>query len=80
MQKLKLDLDTLRVESFETASAMDERGTVQGHATRLADSCGCVRPSQGCSISCPYTYDGNGNTVPDQDEPQSNNCWTVIVW
>lgn len=30
MHKLKLDLDKLRVESFDTAKAGDARGTVRG--------------------------------------------------
>lgn len=80
MKKLTLDLDSLAVESFQTAEASAERGTVQGHATRRADSCGCVPPSDGCTIGCPYTSDTNTNTIPDQEEPQSNNCWTIIVW
>jgi hypothetical protein len=32
MPKLKLDLDTLRVESFESTPAAAERGTVAAHA------------------------------------------------
>ena len=56
MNKLKLELECLRVESFETASVSEERGTVRGRdASRLADSCGCTaspRPSDGCTIGC----------------------------
>ena len=82
MKKLTLNLETLGVESFETAATTTARGTVQAHdATQAADTCGGgPRPSDGCSVSCPYTYDGNTNTIPDQEEPYSNNCWTVIVF
>lgn len=79
MQKLRLDLDALAVESFQTDKTADGRGTVQGHATRAVDGCGSPRPSDGCSIGCPATYgcDMDTDTVPD---PGTNNPWTVIVW
>ena len=32
MQKLKLNLDTLRVETFPVANDADERGTVVAHS------------------------------------------------
>ena len=32
MRKVRLQLDALQVESFQTAAAPPERGTVQGHA------------------------------------------------
>jgi hypothetical protein len=35
MKKLKLDVGELRVESFQTARATMQRGTVRGHLTRL---------------------------------------------
>lgn len=31
MKKIQMKLDSLRVESFETAKRPDERGTVDGH-------------------------------------------------
>ena len=33
MQKRKLDVDHLRVDSFETGDAAEIRGTVRGHET-----------------------------------------------
>lgn len=58
MQKLKLEMDDLRVESFTTAASADDRGTVEGHdATAYQDSCGCVRPSDGCTIGCATAAD-----------------------
>jgi hypothetical protein len=48
MKKLRLDLDTVRVTSFEAAPAPEEQGTVQAHLatpacplTRNVDSCWC---------------------------------------
>lgn len=38
MEKIRLKLESLQVETFETAAALPERGTVDGHqagATRL---------------------------------------------
>lgn len=49
MKKLRLNADALRVESFPTAPAVDEPGTVHGHhASLLPPSC----PVQVCR-----TYD-----------------------
>ena len=31
MRKLQLDIDTLRVDTFETGAEKDESGTVRGH-------------------------------------------------
>jgi hypothetical protein len=41
MKKVQLKLETLRVESFETAVPADERGTVDAHqiASRLGGGC-----------------------------------------
>jgi hypothetical protein len=78
VKKLKLNLDLLRVDSFETAAPTRPHGTVQGYATRRADSCGCAIYTDGCSIGCPVTSPGcdtDGDTQPD---PWSNNCWTTI--
>lgn len=71
MRKLKMQLDTLKVDSFTTVGeTRGLTGSVRAHeATRLDDSCGCAPPSDGCSIGCPMTV-GCG--------PVSNNCWTVI--
>ena len=35
MRKIRLDLDKLSVETYETSSAETERGTVQGHWSQL---------------------------------------------
>jgi hypothetical protein len=79
MKKLKLNLDSLRVDSFETTrDHASPRGTVQGHdATQLADTCDCPPPSDGCTFYC---GDRNTNTIPDEDERWSNNCATLIEY
>jgi hypothetical protein len=52
MKKLRLDLDRLAVESFSTASHVDERGTVAAHE---ASSPGCIlQPSFG-DTACDVT-------------------------
>ncbi|HEX6040202.1 hypothetical protein [Longimicrobium sp.] len=45
MKKLSLDLDTLSVETFETAAGATERGTVHGH--------GPTWPYNGCTANEP---------------------------
>jgi hypothetical protein len=65
MQKLKLDLDTLRVDSFETArEASKADGTVHGHQMSAVSNCGCASTvfSTGC-------YDLDGDTVYDYFAP-----------
>lgn len=57
MRKLRLELDALRVESFETAAAGKEPGTVHAHAppTRRScdESCGGTCPDDGtCMETC----------------------------
>lgn len=56
MKKVKLDLDELRLESFDTVGRKQEgRGTVEGHDNTLAGSC------SPCTIA--YTCLGCGDTV-----------------
>lgn len=40
MKKITLNVESLSVESFETASVVAGRGTIQGHATAKAEDCG----------------------------------------
>ena len=52
MRKLKLDLDALEVESFDTDEARPaERGTVHGNALWISYPYGCIM-----SPLCPPTY------------------------
>ncbi len=74
MRKLNLQLDTLRVDSFDTGSAEDRRGTVRGHDTRITEWCATpyspCKPTQaaGCNT---YTCARHDDEVPAaMGEPQ----------
>jgi hypothetical protein len=56
MNKLKLDLDTLAVESFDTATARKEDGTVFGEQCTCNTHCTCPG-CESCDNTCPYTCD-----------------------
>ena len=75
MRKLKLEVEDLRVESFDTLADMEvPRGTVRGHGDSegsgcdvsqcLEDSCGCPLTGPTCAIlSCNGTcYNSCPNT------------------
>ena len=47
MRKISLDVDALKVETFETEDAAEERGTVHGYYTQF--SC----PRTQCGAECP---------------------------
>ena len=67
MKKLSLNLETLSVESFETApDALDQRGTVHGH--------GPTWPYNGCTAAQPC----NPASSPDYTEDYTcddYSCW-----
>lgn len=52
MRKLKLDLETLAVESFHTGSERNRAGTVHGYVTLAAQGCNT-------DMSCQGTCGGN---------------------
>lgn len=53
MKKLTLDLESLAVESFDTAAGADARGTVHGReATDEYDSCACSLDHDTCKWTC----------------------------
>ena len=66
MRKLSLQLDALLVDSFETGSRDDLRGTVRGRDTRVTEFCATpynpCKPTTGCggvtSINCARHDDG----------------------
>jgi hypothetical protein len=63
MKKLRLTVDDLAVESFQTASVEALRGTVRGHD----DSTDCSYGSPmytGCDLSCEFACDGSGDCTP----------------
>lgn len=50
MKKIRLDVDALRVETFETDRAAADRGTVRGHDDASGQSCPyeCTRYEPTC--------------------------------
>ena len=66
MNKLKLVLDDLSVESFDTTTVKKERGTVMGEQCTCPTVCTCPGcPS--CDPTCAYTCD-------DQTCPNCPTC------
>jgi len=54
MSKIKLNLESLRVDSFSTHAAGRERGTVLGNAAKTYDGCTNYCPS--VLDDCPSAY------------------------
>lgn len=54
MKKLKLEPETLRVETFEPERASGERGTVRGHASSAPYACQfmCFSGVTACMTQC----------------------------
>ncbi|HEU4456064.1 MAG TPA: hypothetical protein VFR81_23560 [Longimicrobium sp.] len=69
IRKMKLDMDELAVETFETAVAGEEHGTVHGQATGLTcpfrETCNGVET---CYDGC-RTRTEAINTCPDPSSP-----------
>jgi hypothetical protein len=62
MNKIKLNLESLRVDSFATAAAGRGRGTVLGNAPKTFDGCSNYCPSvlDDCPSVWPATLPCNG--------------------
>jgi hypothetical protein len=56
MNKLRLHLDELAVESFDTTAANREKGTVFGEQCTCYTNCTCPGCPT-CDATCPYTCD-----------------------
>lgn len=52
MEKLKLDVETLAVDSFAAGAAEAGSGTVHGHATRVTGPCKPTQPYVTCIEPC----------------------------
>jgi hypothetical protein len=73
MRKLRLDLDHLTVESFDTAPRAREKGTVMAEQCTCYTQCTCPGcPS--CDATCPATC---VNTCDDASCAES--CWGTCV-
>jgi hypothetical protein len=60
MNKLKLNLDELSVESFDTTKSEKSKGTVFGEQCTCYTQCtcpGCPTCDGTCPATCPYTCD-----------------------
>jgi hypothetical protein len=65
MNKLRLHLEELAVESFDTSAGVREKGTVVGEEGP------CTCPNVTCAASCPYTC---AYTCDDATCPQCPTC------
>ena len=65
MKKLSLTLDDLRVDSFHTADARQEKGTVFGEACTCPTDCTCPGCPT-CDATCPYTCEQTCPNTCDQ--------------
>ena len=80
MKKLKLNVDTLRIESFETSRSGARAGTVRGLQDTVSDPVGatafCANTAY-CSLYSPYTSDYDGDTIPDSTNGFPNTTTNV---
>lgn len=81
MKKLRLNLERLEVQSFETEHAAGERGTVQGRAGTYREwTCdGTCDQTCGAPASCVGAGEYCG-TYPDQGCPNSQWYCTDAQW
>jgi hypothetical protein len=85
MDKLRLELDHLVVESFATAEAMRKTGTVRGHGDDCTwvDSCFCHTAYAVCGTgqatiySCTYTNDERCPGYTKADACTGTQWWEV---
>ena len=74
MQKLKLDLNALTVESFTTAAGEARAGTVRGHT-----SFGQCDPTYDCSNDCNTWDTACGGGYVTQGCTEQNTCYCPTV-
>lgn len=80
MNKLKLAIDDLAVDSFDTTSLAKEKGTVVGAQCTCWTVCTCPG-CYTCDATCPQTCDDNtcavscNGTCGDTCESCSPSCW-----
>jgi hypothetical protein len=76
MNKLKLDLDQLSVETFDTITpAGAQRGTVEAHGPTLLNTCPTCDPSCASCVSCYNTCDNScGPSCYGTCETCQTNC------
>ena len=81
MAKLKLSLDELRVESFQTAATLDALGTVRGAEAAGTNQSGCIIASCGatCPISCAPTCPYAGACEDSFDGCEGTNASGCVI-
>ena len=89
MKKLKLDLDDLTVEAFETGEDLAAVGTVEGHGPTISQCGGSCWIS--CNGTCPHPCSGGfysecctgdvctepTNWAPECADTSLETCWAI---
>ncbi|HEX6373901.1 MAG TPA: hypothetical protein VF006_33540 [Longimicrobium sp.] len=84
MNKLKLHLDDLRVDSFDTTAAETEKGTVFGEQCTCPTQCTCDTQCEtqhtacscpGCPTVCYYTCEVTCYQESCAETCGDNTCW-----
>jgi hypothetical protein len=75
MQKLKLKLDDLRVDTFEMATVRKKRGTVLGEQCTCYTECTCPGCPT-CDVSCNGTCAGCGGGTNLRESCGGFECYT----
>ena len=83
MKKLKLDLENLKIDSFETSSLEQKKqGTVYGNRPPTEAPTNCDGPTcygnDTCNISCNYPTCPGNLCVPSHDTC-TGPCWWVCA-
>ncbi|MGD8778115.1 MAG: hypothetical protein PVH88_04050 [Ignavibacteria bacterium] len=78
MKKLKLNMEDLKIESFETSSKIKRQGTAFGHLPPTEAPTNCEGPTcyggDTCEVSCNYP------TCPEWHCDPSNDTCTGPCW
>jgi len=69
MNKMKLDLESLQIESFDTSEAREDRGTVNGHESEAGHSYAGT-----CGTHCWGLCGGGG----DDHGPSVTQCTQIL--
>ena len=71
MAKIKLDIDALQIETFDTTETASERGTVLGHSNRDTIC------QESCMGTC-YTHCWGGDCGSDGHGPTVTACTLIL--
>lgn len=75
MKKLRLEIDGLKVESFQALPARGGRGTVRGAESYY--TLGCTEGCGGTTVIPHYCYE-NSDVMDCQYDPSHNSCGCVV--